>query len=97
MRKILISPGNGAGWTTWNRDEVRPILLEYKPIIEFLEAGGDITSREGTDILLKLNEEVGDLCLLGASDLMVVEVEDDFMIKCYNGYESVEANDKTFY
>lgn len=42
-RKILISPGYGAGWTTWTNlsREAKLFMLEYKPIIDFLEAGGD--------------------------------------------------------
>jgi hypothetical protein len=42
MRKILISPGYGAGWSSWHSGnlEEQKFALEYQPIIDFLEAGG---------------------------------------------------------
>lgn len=39
MKKILISSGFGAGWSTWNSGEVGKFMLTYQPIIDFLEAG----------------------------------------------------------
>jgi hypothetical protein len=49
MRKILYSPGYGAGWTTWysgSREE-KLFMLEYKPFIEALEkhSTGDYSDR----------------------------------------------------
>lgn len=40
MRKILISEGFGAGWTTWHSGprEERLFMLEYQPAIDLLEA-----------------------------------------------------------
>lgn len=41
MRKILYSPGYGAGWTSWEgNQEVKKFMLEYKPFIDYLEGGG---------------------------------------------------------
>lgn len=43
-RKILYSPGFGAGWVSWARGEgleVRRFMLEYQPFIEALEAADD--------------------------------------------------------
>lgn len=40
MRKILISHGFGAGWTSWygnGTPEQKRFMLEYKPFIEALE------------------------------------------------------------
>ena len=54
-RKILYSPGFGAGWTTWGGEsaESKLFMLEYQPFVEFLEAGGDAALLEphgiGTD------------------------------------------------
>lgn len=42
MRKILYSPGYGAGWSSWcggDRDMAK-YMLEYQPIIDYLENGG---------------------------------------------------------
>ena len=44
MRKILYSPGFGAGWVSWARGEsveLRSFMLEYQPFIEALEAADD--------------------------------------------------------
>jgi hypothetical protein len=42
MRKILYSPGFGAGWTSWEYDpEIKKFMLEYQPIIDALERGDD--------------------------------------------------------
>lgn len=41
MRKILYSPGYGAGWTSWcvGGKKMVKFMLEYQPIIEYLEKG----------------------------------------------------------
>lgn len=54
MRKILISGGFGAGWTTWNDKEFKKFALEYKPIIEYLENGGEFV--EDRNARFDLNE-----------------------------------------
>ena len=44
MRKILYSPGFGAGWVSWARGEsveMRRFMLEYRPFIEALEAADE--------------------------------------------------------
>jgi hypothetical protein len=43
MRKVLYSPGYGAGWVSWcsGSDELKKFMLEYPPIIEYLESGKD--------------------------------------------------------
>lgn len=47
MRKILYSPGYGAGWTTWESNpEIKKFMLTYKPIVDFLEAGGSFSHEE---------------------------------------------------
>jgi hypothetical protein len=108
MRKILYSPGFGAGWSTWNSGEVAKFMLEYKPIIEALERGEKIFDNRHTDYntkvttgeahpaLLQLEkdclEKFGEdyVCVLGADDLRVLEVEGRVRIGEYDGSESVE-------
>lgn len=47
-RKILVSPGFGAGWTTETTNhKAAQFLLTYQPIIDFLEAGGAFTEKNG--------------------------------------------------
>ena len=45
MRKILISYGYGAGWTSWNSGsiEFKSWLLTHPEIIEFIENGNKFT------------------------------------------------------
>lgn len=45
-RKILYSPGYGAGWTTWNDGNVANYMLTYQPIIDFLEAGNHFSDAD---------------------------------------------------
>jgi hypothetical protein len=40
-RKILVSPGYGAGWSSWASGDSAKTMLTYQPIIDFLENGGD--------------------------------------------------------
>jgi len=44
MRKVLYSPGFGAGWSTWNacNKEQKLWLCEYKPFINYLEEHGEM-------------------------------------------------------
>ncbi len=58
MRKILYSPGFGAGWTTWNSGEVAKYMVDYKPIIDFIEAGGSFKDEETKGITDNTLEEV---------------------------------------
>lgn len=47
MRKILYSPSYGAGWTSWERDyEVRKLMIDYAPIIEYIENGGTFDRKD---------------------------------------------------
>ena len=42
MRKILYSPGFGAGWSSWNDGSARKLMLTYQPIIDALERGENL-------------------------------------------------------
>jgi len=96
VRKILYSPGFGAGWTTWNSGAVARYMLDYKPIIEFLEAGGRFSEKCEHPLLDQLQAECkekfgeGYVCVLGADDLRVKEVSGPVRIHEYDGSESVE-------
>jgi hypothetical protein len=100
-RKILYSPGWGAGWSSWNEGEVAKFMLEYQPIIEFLEGGGEFQDDECGGMsgelhpLLKqmcdeINAKFGKeyTCCLGARDLRVAEVNGLVRIEEYDGNES---------
>jgi len=92
MRKILYSPGFGAGWTTWNSDEnVVKLMLTYQPIIDALERGEKMNSEHpAVKQLEKECEEkfgVTYVCVLGADDLTIAEVSGRVHITEYDGSE----------
>ena len=106
MTKILYSPGYGAGWTTWNSGPVARKMLTYQPIIDFIEGGGkfDRAKPSATDqdlhpLLQQLAKECLDefgeayVCMLGASDLRVVDVSGRVRIEEYDGSESYVTSD----
>jgi len=106
MRKILYSPGYGAGWTTWAGDaKVREIMLTYQPIIEFIEAGGKFKDADCNSthpkklhpLLKQLDADIKKACgpeayayYGGADDLVVRSVSGRVRIHEYDGNESVE-------
>jgi len=97
-RKILYSPGFGAGWTTWVHEQpAKDYMLTYAPIVEFIEGGGEFGRDESDHPLLvtlkaECKEKFGAeyVCVLGASDLAVLSVEGRVRIEEYDGSESVE-------
>ena len=104
-RKILYSPGYGAGWTTWNNGEVAKYMLTYQPIIDFLEAGNKFTYDECehlgskgkihpllTQLQKECLEKFGEdyVCILGADNLEVAEVTGRVKINEYDGFESFD-------
>ena len=38
---VLISPGFGAGWSTWADDEISEFVLFHKDLVEMAEEGAD--------------------------------------------------------
>lgn len=102
-RKILYSPGYGAGWSSWNtsNSEVARYMLTYKPIVNFIEAGKHFTMTDCHDepyhplldqLIADCRAAFGEdlhVCILGADDLQVLEVEGEVKIEEYDGFESV--------
>lgn len=97
MRKILYSPGYGAGWTSWNSGsrEEKFFMLEYKPFIEIIEKGDKISKED----IEKFNDDFKkkfpgkDLPYDGGiKGLEVYEAEGVIRIKEYDGSESVEES-----
>lgn len=100
MRKILIAPSYGAGWSTWNSGPTAKYMLTYQPIIDFIESGGQFGRGEDHPLLTRLKDECRELfnegyvCVLGASDLKVVKVNGKVRVSEYDGAESfVERDD----
>lgn len=95
-KKILYSPGYGAGWSTWQYSIPTKFACEYQPIIEALENGQElyreheIIKQYKKECKEKFNEDY--VCVLGASDLKIYKVPDgdQYQIKEYDGSESVK-------
>lgn len=101
LRKILISGGFGAGWTTWTSDEIaRTIMLDYPPLVEALEAGEEVTDEHpAIQSMLEAIEEAGGHApyLGGLEGLYVAKVEGPFRITEYDGAERVETFEDLYF
>lgn len=102
MRKILYSPGYGAGWVSWGPEhrEQRLFMLEYQPFIECLEKGEGPLSGEHVlferfqkDWDEKFPESKGDYPYPGGLEKLKVLVVPDgatVRIREREGYETVD-------
>lgn len=95
MSKILISPGFGAGWSTWaDGDHVR-FCLTYEPFIKKLENGDKLTEEDGEKFIEDLIKECGKsgeyFYMGGMCDLEVVDVDGPFHVHEYDGHESLNT------
>ena len=92
-RKVLISPGFGAGWSTWTRG-AGELMAEYAPIIAALEAGETLSESHPAvrslvvECVAKFEESP---YLGGLPGLTVVTVEGPYRISEYDGSESIET------
>lgn len=86
--KVLISPGYGAGWSTWNSDSIN--LAVDKRIVDFFESHGKNVEREE---LIDFLESIGydDVYVGGWKQIEIETVgpNDRFMIDEYDGSESL--------
>jgi len=92
---VLISPGFGAGWSTWNRGH-NDILLFHPKLVEMVEQGkqGQIN-----DEWMKENFNLDDVYCGGAEDLEIVWLDEGsaFTVEEYDGSESIRTcTDLTF-
>ncbi len=92
-KKILYSPGYGAGWSSWNDYDVGKFMAEYQPIIEAIENGEKMC--EVHPLVLKMVNEIKQkfnkdyVCVAGARDLEVRCVNGAYKIEDHDGFESV--------
>lgn len=94
-RKILYSPGYGAGWLSWNDGlsrKAKRFILEDRWLVEKIESGqrNDKTLRE---FIRRFNDMFpGEYLYTGGfEDLVVCEVEADALVRVedHDGNESV--------
>lgn len=85
--KVLISPGYGAGWSTWEGAD----LATDVRLIKAFERG--ISALEMQELCADLG--YGDVYMGGFKNLTIVEVPKGtiFRIKEYDGFESIEVFD----
>ena len=94
MRKILISPGYGAGWTSWcsGTREQKLFMLEDPVLVSLVEQG-----EMSKETFLARWEEVfpGEHppYLGGMDQLRVVEVDGPVLVEEYDGSESIRTMD----
>lgn len=106
MRKILYSPGYGAGWSSWNSGKSAKYMLEYQPIIEAIENGEKLCIEDKYSSSL-LNEEIyhpsiiqlirdckekfgEDIYVGGAEDLCIKYIEDYKRVRIHE-YDGFES------
>ena len=86
---VLVSPGFGAGWSTWNREHADRLVFDPK-VVKWVEEGkvGDVPLDDYKD-------EDGDVTIYvgeAASQLVVewVPLGEEFIIDEYDGNESLK-------
>lgn len=79
---LLISPGYGAGWSTWADEEMRSFLLFDSELLEAFEQGTHITF---------LGKKFPESRFIGTEDLVLKWIPEGtkFYIEEYDGYETV--------
>ena len=110
MRKILYSPGFGAGWSTWMHNIPTKFVCEYQLIIEAIEKAEKLVKDDVWDIKIEdchesvqkfikeCEERFNKIPYLGGlKDLCIYEVPEGslYRITEYDGSESVELNTET--
>lgn len=91
-KKLLYSPGYGAGWSTWASHDIGKFMVSYGPIITFLDEGGTFTREDADEPLHPVLAQFVADCearfgespyLGGADDLAVLTVDDDVAVKIH--------------
>ena len=94
MRKILLSPGYGAGWVSWAENiESKRLMIDWPPLVSAVEAGEKVSNdHPAVKSLHKLMKQRGLDVPYGGGlcDLLVVEVCGRVRIEEYDGSESYE-------
>lgn len=97
---VLISPGFGAGWSTWNYEY--PEMIFDPDIVEVLESNPIIDPHDADEsysLLEKIKsiaeKKYPDAYLGGADDLRIVWIEKgtNFIVDEYDGSESIRTRE----
>lgn len=93
-RKILISYGFGAGWSTWAMGVTAEIMLSHEAVIASVEAGEQLSETHPSIVAMvrEIEAATGGVPYLGGLEgLSVVSVEGPFSVEEYDGSESVRT------
>ena len=85
--KVLISPGFGAGWSTWNYDW--PEMAFDPEIIELVEKGNSMAVAKIASVKYP-NAYFGSVADL---EVVLVKTGTEFIIHEYDGSESIQTKD----
>jgi hypothetical protein len=94
MTKILISPGHGAGWSTWADDSVQEFMLKDPTLVAMAERKAP---QQEVDDYIKSQCPDDTIYTGGWRDIDIVELPAGTLFKVneYDGYESIETRDGT--
>tara|TARA_Y100000034_G_scaffold105363_1_gene132634 strand:- start:280 stop:615 length:336 start_codon:yes stop_codon:yes gene_type:complete len=99
MVAIIISPGFGAGWSTWNqREDIAEFLLFDKTLVQYCKDGADITLVR--DHIYSKFDDANDYVSLGGweqADIRWLDEGTHFSINDYDGSESVQVRDDEYW
>jgi hypothetical protein len=87
--KVLVSPGFGAGWSTWNYNI--PELLFDPVIVSMVEDG---TSFETIEAYCNAKYPVGYFGGVADLEVVLVKTGSDFIIHEYDGSETLQLKDE---
>lgn len=87
---VLVSPGFGAGWYTWNGIEE---LIFHPKLVELVEQDNRHEITE--ELCKKLLDTDKYICTFGASNLKIfwINIGDKFIIEEYDGWEDIKTID----
>lgn len=84
---VLLSPGYGAGWSTWAHTPYEQDCLHHPRWVQWVEEG----KKEDPEGIAReiWGENHAYTCLGGAKDLIIqwVDEDHDFKITCHDGWE----------
>ena len=92
---VLYAPHFGAGWSTWNEDDIALLLMTHREIVEAVQQGKDIRSiykiaerlvREATG-----NPEEHVCVLADALQIEWVDKGSQFEVNEYDGSETIHG------
>ena len=87
--KVLISPGFGAGWSTWNYEI--PELLFDPVIVSMVEDG---TSFETIEAYCNAKYPTGYFGGVADLEVRLVKTGTEFIVHEYDGSESIQVKDE---